>query len=170
MKRLVRLDNMDFEVTLTRGSEDAAMQVADKVSIPVSRIRTGANRFAVRAGDRETEMRIAVKGEDVFVAAFGRTFHLQICDPVDQAHEAAEAGDLTATAPMPGIVVEAHVAPGVAVVEGQNLMTIESMKLLTVLKAAGDGIVETVHFQPGEAFNKGAALVTITQIREDGHA
>ena len=45
-------------------------------------------------------------------------------------------------------------------------MIIESMKILTVIKAPRDGVVAKIHFAPGQTFDRNDALVTLTE-KED---
>ena len=106
---------------------------------------------------------IAATGETVHVHAFGRAWELELIDPVDRAAGEGQGGDHVIRAPMPGIVVEIQVAAGAQVGKGDPLMTIESMKLETVIAAWRDGVVEEVHRAPGDAFDRGAPLVTLGQ-------
>ena len=70
------------------------------------------------------------------------------------------SADDVATAPMPGVVVAVHTAPGARVTRGDTLMVIESMKLETAIKAWRDGTVETIHVAEGRTFERSAPLVT----------
>ena len=111
------------------------------------------------------DIQIAVKGETAYIKAFGRTFALEVVDPVEQASQ--ESGDSdTAKAPMPGMVVDTHVALGENVNKGQDLITIESMKILTVITAPRDGEVSRINFESGSTFDKNDVLVTLKE-KED---
>lgn len=73
-------------------------------------------------------------------------------------HDASGTGDLLA--PFPGLVVSVDVEPGAEVHEGQTLVTLEAMKMLHTLSAAGHGVVEAVLVGPGTAVEQRATLVT----------
>lgn len=114
----------------------------------------------VRVDDRTEPVWVAVRGDTVFVHAFGRAFELTVIDPVERARAAGEHGD-TLTAPMPGTVVRVPVAPGEAVTAGQVLIVIESMKMQSEIVAPRDGVVAGVAFEAGETFDRGAGLVSL---------
>jgi biotin carboxyl carrier protein len=48
-------------------------------------------------------------------------------------------------APLPGVIVEVSVKPGDAVEHGQELCTIEAMKMKNVIRASRAGTIEAVH-------------------------
>jgi biotin carboxyl carrier protein len=62
-------------------------------------------------------------------------------------------------APMPGLVLRVHVAPGQQVVAGAGLVVLEAMKMENELKSAGSALVKAVRVKPGEAVEKGQILV-----------
>jgi acetyl/propionyl-CoA carboxylase alpha subunit len=108
-----------------------------------------------------TDALIAVDGDTIHVHLDGRHFELRYLEPVElyADHSGASADDV-ATAPMPGVVVAVHTAPGARVARGDTLMVIESMKLETAIKAWRDGTVEIIHVPEGRTFERSAALVT----------
>ena len=105
---------------------------------------------------------MASKGETTYIYAFDRTFTVRIVDPVEQAAQAAGGSSNTFRAPMPGMVVEVHVTTGEQVTKGQPMITIESMKILTVITAPRDGEVSRIHFSPGDTFDRNEALVSLS--------
>ena len=57
-------------------------------------------------------------------------------------------------------------AAGDPVTKGQSMITIESMKILTMITAPRDGEVSQVHVEPGDTFDKNAALITLREKEE----
>jgi pyruvate carboxylase len=56
-------------------------------------------------------------------------------------------------APMPGTVVTVAVQAGQKVGKGDPLVSIEAMKMESMLAAERDGVVAAIHVKPGEAVN-----------------
>ncbi len=56
-------------------------------------------------------------------------------------------------APMPGMVVTVTVSPGQRVKKGEPLVSIEAMKMETVLTAERDGVIAAVHVRPSDVIN-----------------
>jgi pyruvate carboxylase len=54
------------------------------------------------------------------------------------------------SAPMPGAVVTVAVKPGQKVAKGARLVSIEAMKMETMLTAERDAVVKAVHVKPGD--------------------
>jgi pyruvate carboxylase len=51
---------------------------------------------------------------------------------------------------MPGMVVTVAAKPGQKVVKGAPLLSIEAMKMETMLSADRDAVIAAVHVKPGE--------------------
>ncbi|HZX32958.1 MAG TPA: pyruvate carboxylase [Rhodocyclaceae bacterium] len=64
-------------------------------------------------------------------------------------------------APMPGTVVTVAVAPGQRIAKGSPLVSLEAMKMETMLTAERDGVVKAVHVKPGDAVSAKDLLVAI---------
>jgi len=116
--------------------------------------------FAVTVDDRTDAVRLVADRDQVHVHAFGRSFTLSVVDPVERERAAAVGADL-ATAPMPGTVVSVAVGVGDAVVAGQPLAVIESMKMHSEIVAWRDGTVESVLLAVGDTFDRGAGLLAL---------
>jgi biotin carboxyl carrier protein len=76
----------------------------------------------------------------------------------------ASSGSLTA--PISGIVISVHVAPGDSVEPGQVLAVLESMKMQMEMRSACAGVVDSVNVQPKNQIAKGELLIKINP-RED---
>jgi propionyl-CoA carboxylase alpha chain len=70
-----------------------------------------------------------------------------------------KAPDNALICPMPGLVVEVKVAAGQKVFRGQELITIESMKMESAIASPMDGEVAEVNAKPGDTVETGAVLV-----------
>jgi pyruvate carboxylase len=69
-------------------------------------------------------------------------------------HPRAEEGNPKHVgAPMPGTVVTVAVQPGQKVGKGDPLVSIEAMKMESMLAAESDGVVAAIHVKPGEPVN-----------------
>lgn len=110
-------------------------------------------------GRRITVLRAAGDGvQDI--RCDGRTHIVQLAD--DGGGAGADGGLSELRAPMPGAVIEIHAAPGQSVARGDPLLTIESMKLQTVLSAPRDGTVAEIAVAQDETFGKDQILARLT--------
>jgi biotin carboxyl carrier protein len=72
------------------------------------------------------------------------------------------SGPAPLRAPMPGLIVRIHVAPGDIVAAGDPLIVMEAMKMENELRAPAAGTVRAIPVTPGTAVDKGALLVELT--------
>lgn len=108
---------------------------------------------------RATPFRRAVERGKVHLDLAGQPLTIGVLGRRDDDVGRA-ADDGTVRAPMPGIVVKVFCEPGQSVAQGQLLMTIESMKLQSELKAPCDGVVAAVDVAVGDAFDRNAPLIS----------
>ena len=74
----------------------------------------------------------------------------------------APAGDGNGVvSPLAAVVVSADVAVGDTVTEGQTVMTLEAMKMNTIVAATQNGTVTAILVKAGDAVEEGQVLVTI---------
>ena len=64
---------------------------------------------------------------------------------------------------MPGAVVGVSVAPGDEVSAGQKLLTLEAMKMQTILTAERDAKIAEVHAAAGKQVETGDLLVVLAE-------
>jgi 3-methylcrotonyl-CoA carboxylase alpha subunit len=140
----------------------------------------GDGRVAVTAGDRTTEVAVALDGErfvlevdgarfaasvvaagdDRWVFAPGIRRRLRLVDPLAHAgEEEAHGGHLMA--PMSGTVVAVMVKAGDKVDKGAPLIVLEAMKMEHTIAAPSAGVVSAVHFAVGDRVAEGADLVDV---------
>ena len=80
--------------------------------------------------------------------------------PAAASPQPAAAGANAVVAPMPGVIVEVLVKPGDQVANGQEVCTLEAMKMKNAIRTARSGVVATVPVSAGQKVAYGQALVT----------
>lgn len=101
----------------------------------------------------------AADGDVRIVRIGGRTSAVALADDRSGTGSGENLSQLHA--PMPGAVIEIHVAPGDSVNEGDPLITIESMKLQTVLGSPRAGVVAEIPVTLDELFGKDQILIRL---------
>ena len=86
--------------------------------------------------------------------------------PVGQRQSGISAGGPLAdgpramTAPIPGVVAAVMASAGQTIERGDDLLTLDAMKMLNVIRSPWDGTIATVHVEPGDRVVQGEPLVT----------
>jgi acetyl/propionyl-CoA carboxylase alpha subunit len=155
------------EVQLTRkqGRQPSLLRI-DGRSHDVSLHAVGG-ASSVRVDGLTERVWIAVDRDAVFVHAFGQAWRVEVADSAERGTAGAEEADVYA-APMPGTVVTTTVTSGQAVVAGEPLLVIESMKMQSEIVAWRDGVVHRTRVDVGDTFDRGAVLVELEPIGVDG--
>lgn len=83
-----------------------------------------------------------------------------VAAPAKAAPIAAGAGDVPS--PLAAVVVSIDAQPGTAVQAGDKLITLEAMKMNTIVSAPAAGTVGAVHVKPGDAVEEGQVLVSLS--------
>ena len=65
------------------------------------------------------------------------------------------------TAPMPGKILQVNVQPGDKVKFGQQVCTLEAMKMESAIQATADGVVVSVNVSAGQTVQFGDVLVVL---------
>jgi biotin carboxyl carrier protein len=165
VKYFIRIGERAHEVEVDGGhlrldGTELEAQLAPVPNTPLYHLLLGGESWTVAAQplDGEGRWALGVAGERVEVEVLDeRTRALQ-------AHAATSptlARGATMRAPMPGLVVRVHAAPGQLVEAGAGLVVVEAMKMENELRAPHAGAVETVHVAVGQTVEKGAPLVTL---------
>ncbi len=123
-------------------------------------------RLRLKIDQNAPMFRLEYAGNFIEVAYCGLTSTFEIYTPREWAlsqympkpKEAAAQDELLC--PMPGLVVTVLVKPGDRVYRGQDLVSIESMKMESFVASPGDREVEKVLVQPGQAVETGDILLT----------
>ncbi|UWU67708.1 biotin/lipoyl-containing protein [Bradyrhizobium sp. NC92] len=164
MKHCFEIDGIGYQLWLVRCKDGYRLRLDNGVIALLSFSHQGEGRGTLTiAGEREP-VRFVVDGETIHLHMRGLTRSLRYRDPMRALASASrEANHLMARAPIPGIVVSITISPGQSVSAGTPLMTIESMKLETTIRAPRDGVVSRIHFKEGESFERDALLVSLLE-------
>lgn len=164
MKRQFKIGETQQAIILMRKGDGFYLNAGEgKDAFPCALEPLGHGRYALAVNGVRKTVHIAVAGDQTWVHIDGRACTVTRVDPLDAlaATGGRRGGDM-ATAPMPGTVIAVTVKTGDAVIQGQTLMVIESMKLETAIAAWRDGIVAEVHVTPGQTFPLKAPLVSLS--------
>ena len=80
--------------------------------------------------------------------------------PAPSTPAASSASGNELTAPLPGVIVAVLVKPGEEVARGQELITLEAMKMKNAIKSHRAGIIASVEVSVGDQVAHGQSLVT----------
>jgi len=83
---------------------------------------------------------------------------VQMGAPASRGEQAGHANDVEA--PLPGVIVAILVKPGDAVSRGQELCTLEAMKMKNAIKSRRDGTIAEVMANVGDQVSHGQVLMT----------
>ncbi|NLZ26162.1 MAG: biotin/lipoyl-binding protein [Chloroflexi bacterium] len=81
-------------------------------------------------------------------------------EPAPAPRKAVAAGANTLNAPLPGTIVAINVREGESVEEGQELLTLEAMKMKNEIRADRAGVVARIHVSEGDLVKHGEALIS----------
>jgi len=77
--------------------------------------------------------------------------------------EPQTGGDKEVISPLPGVIIAILAKPGDAVTRGQELCTLEAMKMKNAIHANRAGTIASVEVSVGDQVNHGQVLMTFTE-------
>jgi len=72
-------------------------------------------------------------------------------------------GGKDVTAPLPGVIMAILVKAGEKVVRGQELCTLEAMKMKNAIKSSREGVIEGIEVNVGDQVSHGQVLMTFSE-------
>ncbi|GAA5484722.1 biotin/lipoyl-containing protein [Haloferula sargassicola] len=81
--------------------------------------------------------------------------------PAPKPAAAAPSGDGSLVSPLAAVVVSVDVAVGQTVAAGQQVLTLEAMKMNTVVSATSAGTVKSIAVKQGDSVDEGQELMVI---------
>lgn len=122
-----------------------------------------AGLFLLNHGDEKLEFHLASEGNNTYVVTTdGQQIEAQVETEQSQQRRAKSATDSKElAAPIPGVVLEIHIAVGDTVEEGQVACILESMKMQMVIKLPSGGTVAEISVEPNQNVAKGDVLIRL---------
>ncbi|MBW6465699.1 MAG: hypothetical protein K0B06_04260 [Brevefilum sp.] len=86
-------------------------------------------------------------------------------EPVSSALDAPAdtSGGRDVVSPLPGVIVAILVKPGASVTRGQELCTLEAMKMKNAIRANRDGAIASIEVNIGDQVGHGQVLITYAE-------
>lgn len=126
-------------------------------ALAVERVRDGV--FVATVDGRHVPFLCVRDGARTWLHWDGVTYVLEDEDDGARGGQRGHAHGLEA--PMPGRVIAVKVAPGQAVVKGEEVLVVEAMKMENALRAPRDGVVKAVSARVGDMVSPGTVLVEL---------
>ena len=135
----------------------------DGRSVVVSGARLTENALNARFGEQGWRFQVTEGLGTLDVHDGARRLRLEPVALYRYEPAGAGRGDDRIAAPMPGRVVLVKVAAGDEVVEGQELLVMEAMKMELALKSPRDGVVAELRAKAGDFVEADAVLATLSK-------
>jgi biotin carboxyl carrier protein len=164
MKYITTINGKKFEVEIR---DDSTVWVNGKQR-SVDFLSLGPTLFSIIMDNAQHEVVVENREDAVEVLMNGRLYSGTVLDERAQlmrnrrGGDAADSGEVTVRAPMPGLIVLVTVNEGDQVTAGQTLVILESMKMQNELKAPRAGTVQRVSVQAGTTVEQRKVLITLT--------
>lgn len=84
-------------------------------------------------------------------------------NPAAPAAAPSAAGGKDVPAPLPGVIVAILVKPGDKVTRGQELCTLEAMKMKNAIRSSREGMIASVDVAVGDQVSHGQVLMTFSE-------
>ncbi|CAM36436.1 putative carboxylase [Leishmania braziliensis MHOM/BR/75/M2904] len=154
-----QLDDSHFEVAASKNGPFKKLEVAWKVSYPIIRVNDGTKETVLQFwGTNEVAYSIQMKGT---------TFDVNVMSDLQSvlSHFVPVAQTVVNTkqvlSPMPGVIVAIKVQPGQKVVAGEEILTLEAMKMRNKIYTQADGKAKEVKVILGATVEENEVLVEL---------
>ncbi|MDF3981844.1 biotin carboxylase N-terminal domain-containing protein [Luteibacter sp. PPL201] len=163
-KRVVALLEGDTRHEIeAHGHDGHYVLTQGEATCTVSGARLADGILSARFDDQARRLPLALRGPRARV--HDEHGHRWVFERAPAYAWAGAAGDAArhVVAPMPGRIVLVRAAPGDAVVEGQELLVMEAMKMELALKAPRDGTIESISAAQGDFVDADSVLVRFAE-------
>ncbi|MBI5960925.1 MAG: biotin/lipoyl-binding protein [Chloroflexi bacterium] len=164
MKYQTIVNGQTFEIDI---NEDGRLMVnGEERAIDFRALRKG-ELFSLLLDHQSVEAVVEERDGQYYVLISGDMYEVKVTDERSRRLASAfmsfgdASGEVPIRAPMPGMIVRVPVTEGQAVLKGETVVILESMKMENELKAPRDGTVHHVYVSAGSSVEQNKVLVTI---------
>jgi biotin carboxyl carrier protein len=144
------------KLNVTVNGKSYTVEVGDMYASPIH-VSVNGQPYVVDISTAEVEK---VPGDQSAAVLESVARSVSVSQPTPAAPSAAAASANTITAPMPGLIVEVMVHEGDEVTAGQEVCTLEAMKMKNAIRSPRAGVIADVAVSPGQKVTHGEVLVT----------
>ena len=167
MKYVTIINNEQYEVEI---DNDGGILVNGE-SRDVDFLNLGGSLYSVITQNQSLEVVIDDEDNTIEVMMNGRLYETQVLDErallMAQRRGSLGGGSGEVHSPMPGLIVKVTKEIGQAVVAGQTVVILESMKMQNELKAPSDGTIKAIHVEAGQTVDKNTLLIELEVPEEE---
>lgn len=171
-KQSFQIDGQSREYSLQRPDQDEMVITLGDREYAAKVVERDGDRIVLHVNDSKYEMSVAPADGGAFDVSLGSVTRkisgIRIAaSKRPRAKQTASASSASSTveggvvAPMPGKVMDVHVARGDSVSSGQALVTLEAMKMENKIESPIDGVVEDIPVASGDSVGKGDVLAIV---------
>lgn len=158
MNHTFKLDGQEGEAEIVALRPSLRIRLAKQL-LSVTGLHTDGAQFEICLDGTSYRGWRCIVRDVVHVRLNGRTYLVHLDGPTLAAAGAAAENEVRAS--MPGVVVAVHCEPGQQLQAGDQLLTLESMKLQVTVVASHAATVRQVHVVADTVFERGALLVSL---------
>ena len=144
------------QIKVTVAGQEFLVEIQDLNSDPII-AKIGDNKYEVSVKDTSTSELVTEEAAEPTSARKPPPATKPVKAPASAPHVMAVD---SIVAPMPGDIIDIYVKPGDSVSAGQELCSLEAMKMKNTIRSSRDGVIASVPVTHGQAVSYGEVLVT----------
>ncbi|MHA1974211.1 MAG: biotin/lipoyl-containing protein [Candidatus Hodarchaeales archaeon] len=155
--------NQRHEVRLRRDENNRFfVSIGDK-EVQVNAKVLGSGQFQFTLNNMVYKVSVSKDGDTRFIHLDGEDYLIKrVSDLEEEFDTDDEEGGLVS--PMPGRIVKVFVKPGETISKGQDLISIEAMKMENRISAPNDGVVKEIFYAVGDQVEANIPLIEIEEL------
>lgn len=167
MRYIAEIDGKSYTIDVDDDALSTTVQLDGRsVTVDLQQVTAPSLYSLIRDG-RSFEVFAEPVEKGYGIVLVGERFVVSVADERSlrlarvQKRDVQRRGDLLVKAPMPGLVMDVHVAAGDTITAGQSLVTLMAMKMENDIRAFEGGVISALNVQRGDKVNVGDVLMAI---------